>query len=246
MNASTTLSGESRQPPQPQAAPRLSTDAPTRMFHWLFALSFTGAYLTADSESWRLVHVTLGYGFAGLVLWRFVYGVIGPTQSRLSLLWRKLSGLAAWLKGLYSDPMSFGGRARQGQNLAMALTIAVMLGLVLPLTLSGYATYNEWGGGLAEDALEELHELLGNAFLVVAIVHLGLLALLSLLRQKNMARPMLSGRLDGVGPSPIQHNRAWLAVLILTVWTGFVIWHLQSEPQNPLNAPSSQRWEEDD
>ena len=25
---------------------RLVTDAPTRMFHWLFALSFVGAYLT--------------------------------------------------------------------------------------------------------------------------------------------------------------------------------------------------------
>ncbi|MFZ9735299.1 MAG: hypothetical protein ACO3B4_09695 [Burkholderiaceae bacterium] len=31
---------------------------------------------------------------------------------------------------------------------------------------------------------------------------------------------MLSGRLDGVGPSPVQHNRVWLAALILAVWTG--------------------------
>lgn len=216
------------------------------MFHWLFVLSFVGAYLTADSESWRLVHVTLGYSFACLILWRLVYGVLGPQQSRLSMLWRRLSGLPAWFKGLYRDPISLGGKVRQGQNLAMALAISVMLGLALPLTLTGYATYNELGGGFAEDALEELHEFLGNAFLVVAMAHLGLLALLSLLRQKNMARPMLSGRLDGVGPSPVQHNRVWLAALILAVWTGFIFWHLQSESQNPLDAPSSQRWEDDD
>jgi hypothetical protein len=48
-------------PPRSAAAPgRLVTDAPTRMFHWLFALSFLGAYLTADGEHWRLLHVTLG------------------------------------------------------------------------------------------------------------------------------------------------------------------------------------------
>jgi hypothetical protein len=36
------------------AASRLEIDAPTRMFHWLFALSFIGAYVTAESEHWRL------------------------------------------------------------------------------------------------------------------------------------------------------------------------------------------------
>ena len=36
-------------------------DAPVRVFHWLMVLCFAGAYLTAESEKWRLVHVTLGY-----------------------------------------------------------------------------------------------------------------------------------------------------------------------------------------
>jgi hypothetical protein len=32
-------------------------DAPTRVFHWLMALSFCGAYLTTESERWRLINV---------------------------------------------------------------------------------------------------------------------------------------------------------------------------------------------
>ena len=35
-------------------------DAPVRVFHWLLVLSFAGAYLTAESERWRLLHVSLG------------------------------------------------------------------------------------------------------------------------------------------------------------------------------------------
>ena len=48
----------------PSAAPsRRMVDAPTRVFHALFALSFLGAYLSADGEHWRMLHVTLGQPF---------------------------------------------------------------------------------------------------------------------------------------------------------------------------------------
>ena len=52
-------------------------DAPVRVFHWLLVLSFAGAYLTAESERWRLVHVTLGYTLAGLLAFRLLWGVAG-------------------------------------------------------------------------------------------------------------------------------------------------------------------------
>jgi cytochrome b len=59
-------------------------DAPVRVFHWLMALCFAGAYATAEGESWRLVHVTLGYTLAGLVAFRIVWGFIGTRHARFS------------------------------------------------------------------------------------------------------------------------------------------------------------------
>ena len=76
------------------------TDAPTRMFHWLFALSFVGAYLTADGERWRALHVTLGYTMAGLLAFRVLYGLFGPRQARLGLMWRRLGSAPAWLRSV--------------------------------------------------------------------------------------------------------------------------------------------------
>ena len=49
-------------------------DAPVRVFHWLMVLSFAGAWLSAESERWRLLHVTLGYTLAALVIFRVVWG----------------------------------------------------------------------------------------------------------------------------------------------------------------------------
>lgn len=210
------------------AASRLVTDAPTRMFHWLFALSFVGAYLTAESEHWRLLHVTLGYSFAGLLVFRLLYGLLGPRQAGLGLLWRKLGAAPAWLRSLRTGSTV---NWRQGQNLAMALAVVLMLALVLPLTLSGYATYNDWGDVLGGDWLEETHELFGNAFLIVVLAHLALIALLSVLRRQNQALPMLTGRVPGSGPSPVRHNHAWLAALLLLAVLAFGAWQWQDSPR---------------
>ena len=203
-------------------------DAPTRMFHWLFALTFIGAYVTAESEHWRLLHVTLGYSFAGLFGFRLLYGLLGPRQVGIGLLVRKLSAGPAWLRSILASRSPFKANWRQGQNLAMALVTALMMSMVVPLALSGYATYNEWGGSFISHLLEEVHEFFGNAFLAVVLTHLGLLALLSVLRRQNQALPMISGWQPGAGPSPVKHNRSWLAALLLFSVLAFGVWHWQT------------------
>ncbi len=209
---------------------RRVTDAPTRMFHWLFALSFVGAYLTAESEHFRLLHVTLGYLLGGLLVFRLAYGVLGPRPMALGTLWRKASGVGDWVRSLWQRPPGSAIPWRQGQNLTMAIAILLMLATVLPLTLSGYAVYNEWGDWLGGEWLEELHELLGNAFLLVVLVHLGFLLALSILRRKSQALPMLTGRLEGPGPDLVKSNRLWLAALMLAAAALWLVWQWQQSP----------------
>lgn len=221
-------------------ATRRVVDAATRMLHWLMALSFTGAYLTADGERWRLVHVTLGYTLAGLVVARLLWGLFGPRQARMSVLWRKLQGLPAWLRSLAAvrSPAALQATGRPGQNLLMALAVALILALVVPLTLSGYAVWDEWGG----EWLEEVHEFFGNTLLFVVLAHIGLIALLSVLRRKNQALPMLTGRVQGPGPDLAQRNHGWLAALVLACVLGFWTWQWNQAPQLP--ASDGARWSE--
>lgn len=212
-------------PPVAQPSRRV-VDATTRMLHWLMALSFTGAYLSADGERWRLVHVTLGYTLAGLVVGRILWGLAGPRQVRLSAMLRKLQALPAWLQSLFTPQPGW----RQGQNLVMALVVALILGLVLPLTLSGYAVWDEWGG----EWLEGVHEFFGNAMLTVVLAHIGLIAFLSLLRRKNQALPMLTGRAAGGGPDLAKRNHGVLALVVLTGVLAFWGWQWREAPQSQL------------
>ena len=222
----------------PRPASRRVTDATTRMLHWLMALSFTGAYLTADGERWRLVHVTLGYTLAGLLVARVLWGLLGPRQARLSVLARKLKGFPAWLKSLGSvnslDTLQ--PAWRQGQNLLMALAVALILGVVIPLTLSGYAVWDEWSG----EWLEDVHEFFGTALLMMVLAHIGLIALTSLLRRKNQALPMLTGRVPGSGPDVARRNHGFLATLVLTCVLGFCGWQWSEAPQNAAAQGATQ------
>ena len=222
-----TASAPSQMPVNP-APGRLVTDAPMRMFHALFALSFCGAYITADSEYWRWVHVVLGYTLAGMLAFRLVYGLVGPRPARLSTLWRKSSGTWAWLETVKAA-LSQGGSWqavtwRQGPILLMATSLTSLLMVVLPLTLSGYGTFHEWGGDLGLEVLESLHEFFGNTTLTLVLAHLALLAGQSVWRKKNLALPMLNGRIEGKGPDLVPSNRAWLAAGLLLSVLGYWAW----------------------
>ncbi len=202
-------------PAPPRAASRRTVDAPTRVMHWLLALSFLGAYVTADGERWRLVHVTLGYTLAGLLAFRVLWGLVGPRHVRLSALWRKLQGVPLWLQGLKAGSPN----GRLGQNLLITLSVVALLALIAPLTLSGYGTYNEWAG----EWLGEVHEFFGNALLAVVLAHIAVIAGISVLRRKNQVTPMLTGRTEGPGPDLLKSNHTGVAVLllagVLTFWS---------------------------
>jgi cytochrome b len=208
---------------------RLVTDAPTRMFHWLFAVSFAGAWLTAESERWRLVHASLGYLFAALLGFRILYGLVGPRRARLGVLWGKVRSLPEWLRGLSRARSLTQLRLPQGLNHSMAAVIVLVLAVVVPLTLTGHATYEDWGFPLiGGDWLEELHEAFANLLLWAVGAHLALLLVLSLMRGQNQALPMLTGRIPGAGPSPVKHNHVWLAILLAVMAAVFFHWLIGS------------------
>lgn len=221
------------------AAPsRRTVDAPTRVFHALLALCFAGAYATSDGERWRLVHVTLGYTMVGLLGARVVWGLIGPKPARFTTWWRKLLALPqAWRQMNGAGPWP----ATLLQNLAMTLAIVAVLLTVALTTASGWLTYEEFTG----DWMEEVHELAGNLLLALVTVHIGLVTVLSLLRRRNLATPMLTGRTAGAGPDLVPRNRRWLAALLLAAVLAFWWQQWQAAPAASATAQTSEADDDD-
>ncbi|MBC7860339.1 MAG: cytochrome b/b6 domain-containing protein [Burkholderiaceae bacterium] len=204
------------------AAKVLVWDAPVRVFHWLMVLSFAGAYLTAESERWRLAHVTLGYTMAALVLFRLVWGLIGTRHARFASFVRGPATVKRYLAALLrGKPEHY-----TGHNPAGALAIIALLGAALIVTAAGWATYNELGG----EWLEELHEAAANAMLALVGVHVGGVVVSSLLHKENLVGAMISGRKKTRPGDAIK--RAWrgVAALLLAGVLGFWWWQWQQAP----------------
>ncbi|MCD8503651.1 MAG: cytochrome b/b6 domain-containing protein [Burkholderiaceae bacterium] len=201
---------------------RRVTDAATRMFHWLFALSFLGAYITADGERWREIHMMLGYLMIGLLAARIIWGLAGPKRVRLTSLAARIRSIKPWSEKLRAGQSIWQTSWITPQNVLMATLIALLLLTAIPLVLTGYLTNADVAGEL----MEELHEFFGEFYLLLVLAHLAAIGILSLVRQRNLANPMLTGRLNEKGPDLVKNNYAWLALLLTVGSLAWCIYYL--------------------
>lgn len=214
------MSASPAEPGSTSGRTQLVWDAPVRVFHWLMVLSFAGAYATADSERWRLVHVTLGYTMAGLVVFRILWGVVGTPHARFANFVRGPAAVLRYIQRLVQGQPEH----HLGHNPVGALAIVGLLALALGVAASGYADYADLGG----DWLGELHELLANTMLTLVGLHVAGALVSSWLHRENLVAAMIDGRKapapDHTTTAPV---RPWyvLAVLLLAAVVAF--WWLQ-------------------
>ena len=188
-------------------------DLPTRVFHWLLAASFLGAYVTSESERYRDIHVVLGYTMLGLVAFRLLWGLIGTRYARFSSFPFSPRRVLPYLRSLFT-------RAPQrhvGHNPAGSLAIYAMLALALLATVTGYAAYQEIGG----EALAELHDGTASAMLGLVLIHIGAVIVSSLIHRENLAAAMLNGYKRGRASEGIRYKHRFVAAAVLLATAAF-------------------------
>lgn len=193
-------------------------DLPLRLFHWLLAAAFAGAFVTAESERWRDVHVMLGYTTLALIAFRVAWGFVGTRYARFASFAFGPSRVVSYLQSLATrTPHHY-----TGHNPAGSWAIYALLAGVFAAGATGLAVYNDLGGRW----LEHLHEFVANAVLAVVAVHIVGVMAGSLLHRENLVGSMVTGRKTGPARDGIGTSRRVVAALLLTLviglWTGMV------------------------
>jgi cytochrome b len=183
-------------------------DLPTRLFHWSLAVCFAGAWLTSDSERQHLLHLLFGYSLFGLIAFRIVWGFVGSRYARFSNF---AYGPSATLR--YMATMAKGKPDRHvGHNPAGA--VAIWLLLSLGLATAGVGLTMVAGGS---ESLEEVHEALATAMLVVVGLHVLGVIVGSVLHRENLPRAMVTGRKTGLRTEDAIAKRSIAIGLLLFV-----------------------------
>lgn len=200
--------------PSVSTAKALVWDLPTRFFHWSLAICFAGAWLTSDSERQLLLHLLFGYSLFGLIAFRIVWGFIGSRYARFGNFFQ---GPGATLRYL-------GSMAKRqpdhhvGHNPAGAAAVWLLLGLGLAVAITGW----QMVVGSAGESLEEVHDALAIAMLVVVGVHIVGVIVSSVLHRENLPRAMVTGYKSGLRPEDgITHKSGVVALLLAAALAAF-------------------------
>ena len=194
-------------------------DWPVRLGHWLMVGGFALAWLTGDSETFRLVHVIAGATVLGVASFRLPWGFIGSRYARFVDFVRGPTAVKDYLTSL----LRLQPDHHVGHNPAGGWAIVLLLGLGIVTGLAGWAIYNDIGGHW----LEEVHEALATTMLTAVIVHVAGVISGSLLHGENLVRAMVNGRKAGTPDAAIRSARP-LAAALLLAWVAVAGWWIAS------------------
>ena len=148
--------------------------------------SFVIAFLTADSEKLRDIHVFAGYALAALIAFRVAWGFVGGGYSRFAEFLPTPRKLIDYLKSLMAGkPQHY-----VGHNPAGAVAIFLLIGFGILAAASGWATYEDMGGHF----MEELHEGASHGMMALVAIHIAGVMVSSWLHRENLVLAMITGR----------------------------------------------------
>ena len=189
-------------------------DLPTRLFHWAFAASLSGAlgiaFLVDDDSPIFQMHMMLGIVALFLLLPRMIMGIVGSRYARFSNYPIGPHETCAYLY----EAITAKTKRYPGNNPGSALAALLMFVLVPILFLSGIG----WGG----EFMEEIHEPAAWGLLGVVVLHLLGIAWHTIRHKENIAVSMLQGKKQGAESDAIHSaHPVWgLAMLLACIaWT---------------------------
>jgi len=184
--------------------PRLTAvrvwDLPTRLFHWVLALTIVASVVSAKIGGNAVVwHFRCGYVVLALLAFRALWGLIGGRWSRFSSFIYAPGALLRYLRGRSRDDEHHEvGHSPLGSLSVFALlgflALQVATGLVADDEIASVGPLNRFVSSALAGQATHWHKDYGQ-WILLTLVALHVLAILFYLvvRKKNLVRPMIIG-----------------------------------------------------
>jgi cytochrome b len=219
---------------------RLVWDLPLRLFHWLFAISIFASWYTAEVDEME-IHFWLGYFMIGLILFRVIWGFIGPRHARFASFLKRPPAVWLYAKSLGSGehPQSIGHNPLGGlMVIAMLLLVGAQAstGLFASDDILWAGPYNPSVSGAMADKLSAFHQLNFNVILGAIVLHLLAIAFYALAKRHYLVPPMFHGmKLATIVPEheAIASSQILKAMIVVAICGGAVWWLISAAPPPP-------------
>jgi cytochrome b len=218
---------------------RLVWDLPTRVFHWLLVLTIIGSYTTAKlGTEWMPWHMRLGYSMIGLLVFRVIWGLIGPRHARFVNFIKGPTSILAYLKG--------GIRSAGHNPMGAGMVVLMLLLLAVQATTGLFSTddiayvgpYNPSVSHDLGEKLTSIHHWNFNLILAAVVLHLCAIVFYTFVKQERLVPAMFHGRKPAeyvAAEESIPGSQLWKALIVIAVAGGCVYWLLHAAPPPPAS-----------
>lgn len=177
-------------------------DIPTRVFHWVLVLTVCTGWWLGDNLSFSNIdwHFYLGYTTGGLVVFRVLWGFIGPQSSRFSALFFRPGDVIAYLKNVpRRKPSGVAGHNPIGSlsvlALLLTLTVQVSTGLFAEADdLFSSGPLSNLVSSSTVQLANAIHEISAKVLLVLVGLHVAAVLFYLLWKGENLISAMITGR----------------------------------------------------
>jgi cytochrome b len=206
-------------------------DLPTRVFHWLLALSVLGLIVTGTlGGSWMNWHLRLGYAVLTLLLFRLVWGLVGGHWSRFANFLYGPGALLRHLRG-QSPVEHLAGHSPLGALSVFAL-LAILLaqvgtGLISDDEIATFGPLVRFVSGDTVAAATGYHKEVGKLLVLgLVLLHIAAIIVYRWVKRQALTRAMLTGDKQLPAPVPASRDSAATRLLALVVLlaSGTVVW----------------------
>jgi cytochrome b len=219
---------------------RLVWDLPLRLFHWLFATCIVASYVTGKvGFEWMQYHFYLGYCMIGLLVFRVIWGFLGPRHARFSSFLEKPSVVWDYARRLFDATSS----PSVGHNPVGALMVILMLLLVGAQVTTGLFATDAviWTGpyypsvkASTASLLSTVHSVNVNIILGAVVLHVAAIIYYRVHKKQGLAAAMFTGYKPAAVVPPhhaITSSQLLKAIIVSALAAGFVYWLIA------INAP---------
>lgn len=148
---------------------------PTRIFHWLLVIGMVAAYVLSGEEELLNFHSSAGYMIGILIIFRILWGFIGPKYSKFSdfpIGVNSLKKFVTDMKGSKSQSPGHNPAASVVMLGIIIFSLMIVVSGILLLASEGQGMFAFIQTGLSEDTLKETHEIAVNIVIGLVIAHL--------------------------------------------------------------------------
>ncbi|MEY4760190.1 MAG: hypothetical protein RLZZ200_46 [Pseudomonadota bacterium] len=233
---------------------RLVWDLPLRAFHWLLFLSIFGLWVTAKADAdymawltrhvdatWMQWHFRIGYFVIGLLLFRIIWGFVGPKHARFANFIPGPSRLFGYLGGVLKRD----SKPAVGHNPVGALMVLVLLASVGLQAFTGLFTSDDivWSGpynaavsSATADKMGGIHHENYEVLLLLIGLHVAAIVYYAVWKRQRLVPPMITGLKPASEVPPgeaIPGSQLLKALIVALLCVGAVTVLVRKAPEPP-------------